>query len=197
MKHIADSAVEFIRILGAWWFSGFSLTFLFGVVAAVATVAGIADIQPAFWIAALIIGLIIGPFQAFHRMKQLRDGLKERVEYRDWMEDVLDGLGELYEEGAALRIEGANPKQGQVLIDWIAEAQDWKDRVYAKAGELGKFEARMLRTLGWIGTVSAPRVANPQQKDLLEDLSETADRISELIDKFRPIVWQTQAPAQA
>lgn len=196
MKGIADSAIEFIRILGGWWFSGFSLTFLFGVVAAVATVAGITDIQPAFWIAALIIGLIIGPFQAFHRMKQLRDGLKDRVENHDWLEGILDELGELYEEGAALRITGAQPKTGQPLTDWIDDSNDWKERVYSKAGELGRYETRMLRTLGWIGSVSAPKVSNPHQQDVLDDLSETADRLKELIDKFRPILWQSQPQAQ-
>ena len=129
-------------------------------------------------------------------MKQLRDGLKERVEYHDRLEGILNELGKLYEEGAALRIEGAKSKQGQAVTDWIEDAQDWKERVYAKANELGKFEARMLRTLGWIGSVSAPMVAHPQQKDMLDDMSVTVDRLKELIDKFRPILWQPQPQAQ-
>ncbi len=196
MKTLADSAVEFFRILGAWWFSGFALTFVFGVIAASLTIAGITDISPAFWISALLIGLVIGPFQAFHKMKQLRDVLKKRIDYRDWLEGILDDLSEMYEEGAALRIEGAKSKRGQAVTDWIDEAQGWKDRVYAKASELGTFESRMLRTLGWIGGVSAPMVAHPKQKDVLDDLSETADRLSGLIDKFRPILWQAQPPTE-
>lgn len=194
MKAIADSAIEFFGILGAWWFTGFALTFVFGVVAASLTIAGITDISPAFWIGALLIGLVIGPFQAFHKMKQMRDVLKNRVDYRGWLEAILDDLSQMYEDGAALRIEGAKSKKGQAVTDWIGEAQDWKDKVYSKAGELGTFESRMLRTLGWIGGVSAPMVAHPKQKDVLDDLSETADRLSELIDKYRPILWQAQPP---
>ena len=185
---VLDTIQEFAKIFGHW-FSFWILNVLFGVV------NGILDLlnQPSFpawlWMTTLVIGLVLAPFYAFHKMKQERDNLNRELHNRRKVIAILNDLSKMRASGVSLRNAGMTPLTRQHLDEWLKSVDKWHLDLQSKATKLASFERGLLETLNWVKQLYLPQPGQEQQVKTLNELNETLERLGRLIEAYRPILW--------
>jgi hypothetical protein len=188
MSSIVETGREFFEILGRF-FALWVLNVLFGLVNGYLNIMGKPSLPPEVTFATLIVGFILAPSYAFHKLKQDGDGLRKDLHNRRTVIRILNELAELRGSGVAYRNRGITPVQGQALQGWRQEVDNWHANLRTKAEKVAEFERGLLATLNWIRPLYVPQPGQQTQVNKLNELNETLERLGRLLEAYRPIVW--------
>jgi MFS family permease len=189
MKEFLKSISEYFPSFGRWaWV--LLVDFLVAGAQIVADLLGSLFLPSWVWQAQVGITLVIAPLIAFHKVRLNRDAARKQLKFREWMRGLLLDLAQHRSAGVALRNQALQPLRRNIFTSWAAQVQQWHNDLKLKAESLSDFEAEVLRTLNWLKPVYSPGVAG-QQVQLVSELNETLERLTELIASYRPILWQS------
>jgi len=77
------------------------------------------------WILFMIIGLLIAPFYAFHKLRKHRDEIAEQLTKNNKKKEIRESLGAFIETGRELKTKCADEKEPPPND----EAQEWADSI--------------------------------------------------------------------
>jgi len=121
-----QSLKEYITSLGRWvWVV--LVDFILAGVGAYLDISNAAPIPTWVWLTLLLIGLIVAPFVAFHKLRLQRDELKSQLDDKSRRQSIKDALSEFMNEGLQLRRQCADENKPPPND----EANDWATRVEA------------------------------------------------------------------
>jgi len=187
------SAKAFLALLGRWMIV-WILDVMFGLASGILTLLGQADVHPIYWIGALLLGFVLAPLYAFHKLRRERDHVLTLLDNRARFEELLRQLSSMRSFGVHLRNAGELPLSDIQGSNWLAEESDWESSIIANVARISPFEAEWLTTLDRISVWRYTHIKEPLQIQKLWNLNETLSRLSRLIEQYRHIVWGPSPP---
>lgn len=106
--------------------------------------------------------LLTGSAFAYHRVREERDNCRAALSRKGEIEEILDSLSDLREEGVGLRNSGSQISSSQKK-DWMTRADDWRGKVIAELVKLSSTEVGLFDTLDLF---SAPMYESVQDQEI-------------------------------
>ena len=120
------------------------------MVGAVLDSTGIDAIPRPAWITAGVIGMALGSFLPFNKVRRERNTLAGKLSNAQHIKDALLRLHSLRQEGVRLREGGFRTAIPQRSVpSWMEHVEDWQATVLAELDASLPVEAGFIRTLDW------------------------------------------------
>ena len=148
------------------------------------------------WLTLALIGLIIGPFFAYHRLHQEYVGLRSQLDDKEWRNQVLRQLADLREKGVRLRNEGCSVVPTNQEDAWWQKVEMWREDVAKEMGLIHPADPVNWVTLGNVEMLRFDGISYSrfEMRRKLSMLTQWFTRLEDYINERTKLTLEKKSP---